>query len=69
MQSSHQSPVSSQSNIPSGSRVHTPAGIGTLEGIADVFKRGTTEVESVCALVSINGRRQAFDVSEIRAAS
>ena len=69
MQSSRTPNVSQQFNIPTGSRVRTPDGIGTLDGVAETLKRGTTEVESVDALVFVDGiGRRAFDVREIREA-
>ena len=68
MQSSSQ-PPNPQFNIPTGARVQTPAGPGTLDGVAETLKRGTTEVESVDALVFVDGiGRRTFDVREIKAA-
>ena len=41
-------------------------GTGTLEAVAGVLKRGTTEIESVDALVFVDGiGRRAFDVRDI----
>lgn len=46
----------------------TPAGPGTLDGVAETLKRNSTEIESVDALVFIDGiGRRAFDVREIAA--
>ena len=55
-----------QFNIPSGARVSTPAGPGTLDGVANTLKRGSTEIESVDALVFVDGiGRKVFDVRQI----
>ena len=65
---SHPTTNQQQNTLTPGDSVRTPAGIGTLESYADVLKRGSdTEVESVAALVVVNGHRRVYDVSRIKA--